>query len=166
MGQKYFVPEEKKTDVNIAVHILEDAFNHRFDRIVLVSGDSDAQPPIEWLCRVKPAKRITVYIAALPMDRIKRRLDRDHQLGVEIGRNRNPPISTPGPTRPTRPPRRWRRRCARSQADQNGAMRMRSGSPPIAWPRLGGVLISFGRRFMPAVSREVRQPDARAEVRI
>ncbi len=82
-GQKYIVPEEKKTDVNIAVHILDDAFNDRFDRIVLVSGDSDAQPPIEWLRRVKPAKRITVYIPALPTDRIKRRLDRYHQLGVE-----------------------------------------------------------------------------------
>jgi uncharacterized LabA/DUF88 family protein len=39
---KYIVPEEKKTDVNIAVEILSDAFKNRSDSTVVVSGDSDA----------------------------------------------------------------------------------------------------------------------------
>ena len=38
--------EEKKTDVNIAVRLLEDAFDDRFDTAMVVSGDSDLVPPI------------------------------------------------------------------------------------------------------------------------
>ncbi len=39
--------EEKKTDVNIAVRLLEDASDDRFDTAIVVSGDSDLVPPIE-----------------------------------------------------------------------------------------------------------------------
>jgi len=74
-GKKYMVPEEKKTDVNIAVEIMDDAFNNAFDTLVLVSGDSDAQPPVQWVKRNKPDKRIIVYVPALPAEQSKRRLD-------------------------------------------------------------------------------------------
>ena len=52
--------EEKKTDVNIAVRLLEDAYDDLFDVAVIVSGDSDLVPPIESLRRRFPSKRVVV----------------------------------------------------------------------------------------------------------
>ncbi len=39
--------EEKRTDVNIASHLLMDAFENRYDTAVIVSNDSDLTTPIE-----------------------------------------------------------------------------------------------------------------------
>ncbi|MGV7207855.1 NYN domain-containing protein [Oxalobacteraceae bacterium A2-2] len=38
--------EEKKTDVNLALHMYRDVAKGRYDRIVLVSNDSDAEPAL------------------------------------------------------------------------------------------------------------------------
>jgi len=54
------IPEEKKTDVNIASHMIADAFNDRFDSAILISGDSDLVPPIEIIKKYRPDKRIIV----------------------------------------------------------------------------------------------------------
>jgi uncharacterized LabA/DUF88 family protein len=81
--KKYIVPEEKKTDVNIAVEIMADAFKNDGDSIVLVSGDSDAQPPILWVKKNYPDKKIIVYIPALSSEREKRRLDFYKKIGID-----------------------------------------------------------------------------------
>lgn len=39
--------EEKKTDVNLAIRMYRDVAQGRYDRIVLVSNDSDAEPALE-----------------------------------------------------------------------------------------------------------------------
>jgi hypothetical protein len=49
--------EEKRTDVNIAVRLLDDAYDDRFDLAVVISGDSDLVPPIEAVRRWFPSKR-------------------------------------------------------------------------------------------------------------
>ncbi|MGA2034314.1 MAG: NYN domain-containing protein [Thermoguttaceae bacterium] len=54
------IPEEKKTDVNIASHMLVDAFTDRFDVAFLVSGDSDLVPPIEMMRQHHPTVRVIV----------------------------------------------------------------------------------------------------------
>jgi len=41
--------EEKKTDVNLALHMYRDACKGLYDRIILVSNDSDAEPALEAL---------------------------------------------------------------------------------------------------------------------
>ncbi len=47
-GVKTFhVPEEKRTDVNIAVHMMDDIFNDRCDRLIIISGDSDLVPAVK-----------------------------------------------------------------------------------------------------------------------
>ncbi len=46
-GSTWQKNEEKKTDVNIAVRLLEVAYDDRFDVAVVISGDSDLVPPIE-----------------------------------------------------------------------------------------------------------------------
>jgi len=53
-------PEEKKTDVNIAVRLLEDAHADRFDVAMVVSGDSDLVPAIQSVQRLSPARKVMV----------------------------------------------------------------------------------------------------------
>jgi hypothetical protein len=76
------VPEEKKTDVNIAVNLLEDAFRGLTDSMVIVSGDSDLEPAVEWVRRNYPHVKITVYIPVLEDEREKRRNDNYHRMGA------------------------------------------------------------------------------------
>ena len=82
--QRYAFQEEKKTDVNIAVELLSDAFHDRSDAICVVSGDSDVQPAIEWLARNKPHLRIHLYIPSLPSDQASRRLDYFKTRGFNV----------------------------------------------------------------------------------
>lgn len=64
-GKKsYKVPEEKGTDVNIALQMLDDAYQGACDRIVLVSGDSDLVPAVKLVKKRHPAIKVTVYIPA------------------------------------------------------------------------------------------------------
>lgn len=64
-GKKFFnMPEEKRTDVNIALHMLEDALQDNCERLILVSGDSDMVPAIRAVKRNVPEKKVIVYIPA------------------------------------------------------------------------------------------------------
>jgi uncharacterized LabA/DUF88 family protein len=63
--------EEKKTDVNIAVRLLEDGYDDLYDLAVVVSGDSDLAPPIAAVQRRHAAKRVVV---AFPPKRHSREL--------------------------------------------------------------------------------------------
>ena len=59
-GATWMGYEEKMTDVNIAVQLLTDAFQDRFDVALLVSGDSDLTTPIRQLRAQFPGKRLVV----------------------------------------------------------------------------------------------------------
>jgi uncharacterized LabA/DUF88 family protein len=65
-GAQWMDYEEKMTDVNIAVQLLSDAFDDRFDTALLISGDSDLTTPVNKLRTQFPAKRL---IVAFPPDR-------------------------------------------------------------------------------------------------
>ena len=54
-------PEEKKTDVNLAIRMIGDCIENNTDVIVLVSGDSDLLPPLEFILQKYPQKKIRVY---------------------------------------------------------------------------------------------------------
>lgn len=82
--QRYIVAEEKKTDVNIAVHIIDDAINGRMDRIVIVSGDSDIEPAAAWIHEHYPKIQITVYLPALEEERKVRRNDYYGSIGATV----------------------------------------------------------------------------------
>jgi len=58
-------PSEKMTDVNIAVNMLVDAYEDRFDLAYLISGDSDLSGPIKEIRQKFPSK---IIIAAFPPD--------------------------------------------------------------------------------------------------
>jgi uncharacterized LabA/DUF88 family protein len=54
------VESEKMTDVNIAVSLLTDAMEDRFDVAIVLSADSDLVPPIDAIRRLFPSKSVIV----------------------------------------------------------------------------------------------------------
>lgn len=80
--QPYQTPEEKKTDVNIAVNLLDDAHHGRVDSVVLVSGDSDIEPAVEWIRKNMKEIKVTVYIPVLPDEAKMRRNDFYKSIGA------------------------------------------------------------------------------------
>jgi uncharacterized LabA/DUF88 family protein len=52
------IPSEKMTDVNIAVEMLADAYQDKFDTALLVSADSDLSGPIEMVRQLFPNKKV------------------------------------------------------------------------------------------------------------
>ena len=89
---------EKKTDVNIAVRLLEDAYDNKFDVALVISADSDLAPPIEAVRRRFAGKTLLV---AAPPERWSSELKRVAHAMVKISpsairRNRLPdPVITP-----------------------------------------------------------------------
>jgi uncharacterized LabA/DUF88 family protein len=64
-GEKKFTTwEEKRTDVNIAVQMMDDAYQNACDLFVVVSGDSDIVPPLYKIKGRFPEKQIAVYVPA------------------------------------------------------------------------------------------------------
>lgn len=64
-GSRLFqVPEEKRTDVQIALTMARDAWQDACDRFILVSGDSDLVPGVNMVKEIAPAKQVVVYIPA------------------------------------------------------------------------------------------------------
>lgn len=59
---KYQIPEEKQTDVNIAIKLLTLGFNDEYDTAVIISGDSDLIPSVKAVREELPAKRIGIVI--------------------------------------------------------------------------------------------------------
>jgi len=74
---------EKKTDVNIAVELVVDAFEDRFDTAILVTADSDLVPAIEAIRAVFPAKRVVV---AFPPERRSKELRQSAHAAFPLGR--------------------------------------------------------------------------------
>ena len=65
-GNSYHHYSEKKTDVNLAVEMLIDAFNDEYDTAIVISADSDLSGSISSVLKRFPTKRI---ITAFPPKR-------------------------------------------------------------------------------------------------
>jgi len=63
-SREFKTAEEKGTDVNIAVRMIDDAYNDRCDAFILVSGDSDLAPVLAMLKCQFPTKKRIVYVPA------------------------------------------------------------------------------------------------------
>lgn len=59
-GARWMDYEEKMTDVNIAVQLLADAFDDRFDTALIISADSDLTTPVSLVRQRFPAKRVVI----------------------------------------------------------------------------------------------------------
>ena len=82
-GDIQFVPSEKMTDVNIAVEMLTDAFENKYDTAILISADSDLVGMIKSISRLFPTKKI---IVAFPPDRFSFQLKSVATGSFTIGR--------------------------------------------------------------------------------
>ena len=56
---KWIGHEEKETDVNIALFLLDSAYQNLFDRALVITNDSDLAPAIQMTRKRFPEKRIT-----------------------------------------------------------------------------------------------------------
>ncbi|MCB0322039.1 MAG: NYN domain-containing protein [Bdellovibrionales bacterium] len=106
-------PEEKRTDVNIALHMLRDAYEDNCDRFIIVSGDSDLVPAIDMIKLKFPAKQVIVYVPARHPARkrsteIRHAADkhRDFPLGL-LPKCQFPVEVSDGGRRPLRKPPGW-----------------------------------------------------------
>jgi uncharacterized LabA/DUF88 family protein len=76
--------EEKQTDVNIALRLLEVAIQDRYDKAILVSGDTDLIPALKAVTRTFPNKKVGVVI---PIGRasedLKNQADFHHKMKVK-----------------------------------------------------------------------------------
>ena len=81
-NQTSHIPHEKKTDVNIAVEMMRDAFEDRYDTALLISADSDLVPVIQAIQQI-PSKRILV---AFPPARSSAELKSEASACFSIGR--------------------------------------------------------------------------------
>lgn len=84
-GATWQQPEEKMTDVNIAVQLLSDAIDDAFDTAMIVSGDSDLVPPVEAVRQRFPSKRVVI---ASPPKRHSALLAATADNAFTIGRKR------------------------------------------------------------------------------
>ena len=55
--RRYSIPVEKRTDVNIALHIVTDARNMKPDAICIISADTDLIPAMEMVAAYYPCQR-------------------------------------------------------------------------------------------------------------
>jgi uncharacterized LabA/DUF88 family protein len=75
--------EEKMTDVQIAVQLLGDAVDDRFDTALVISADSDLAPPISAVRSRFPRKTVVV---ACPPERKSQRLESVANAYFTLGR--------------------------------------------------------------------------------
>ena len=102
--------EEKMTDVNIAVALLEDANNNLFDAAILISADGDLTRPIEVVRQKFANKQV---IAAFPPRRNSWQLRKAATGAFTIARKRIAQSQLPDPVAkpdgyPVHKPARWR----------------------------------------------------------
>ena len=60
--QYYRTFEEKQTDVNIAIYLLRLAIQDKYEKAIIISGDSDLIPSIDAVQKTFPTKKIGVVI--------------------------------------------------------------------------------------------------------
>jgi|WetSurMetagenome_2_1015567.scaffolds.fasta_scaffold154617_1 hypothetical protein len=75
--------EEKETDVHIAVRLVADAYENKFDRAILITADSDLVPAINIITAAFPGKELFV---AAPPKRMAHARDLKPRLEITPGR--------------------------------------------------------------------------------
>jgi uncharacterized LabA/DUF88 family protein len=94
------IPEEKRTDVNIAVSMLDDAYQNLCDHLIVVSGDSDLVPAVNMVKTRFPVKIVTVYVPTRNPVRgaaveLRAAADKDRDLPLNLLKLAQLPASIP-----------------------------------------------------------------------
>lgn len=80
---KDVVPSEKKSDVNLAVEMITDAYENNFDTALLISADADLTAAVLAIKNLFPNKRIVI---AFPPQRFSVELAKHAHAYINIGR--------------------------------------------------------------------------------
>lgn len=96
----FSIPEEKRTDVNIAVSMLDDAYQNLCDHLIVVSGDSDLVPAVNMVKTRFPTKTVTVYVPSRNPVRgaaveLRAAADKDRDLPLNLLKIAQLPASIP-----------------------------------------------------------------------
>ncbi|HKQ48367.1 MAG TPA: NYN domain-containing protein [Phycisphaerae bacterium] len=89
-GSRFYVgTEEKRTDVSIAVMLLDDAYQDKAERFVIISGDSDLVPSVNLLKLRFPEKQVIVYVPSRDPRRgaaveLRSAADKNRSLPMEL----------------------------------------------------------------------------------
>jgi len=75
--------EEKMTDVNISVDLIVDAMNNKYDKAILISGDSDLEPPIKAVHENFKNKHVIVFF---PPNRANKAIQKVARSSFVLGR--------------------------------------------------------------------------------
>lgn len=84
-GHLWTDQKEKKTDVNIASHLLINAFQNDFDTAILISGDSDLIPPVDYINKNIKDKLVAVFF---PPSRLNKSLQKVAKGSLVLGRKK------------------------------------------------------------------------------
>jgi len=79
---------EKRTDVNIAINMLGDAYDGQFDTAVLVSGDTDFCDLVSMICGSSHARARGKVVIAFPPKRANNELRRAAAGSFQIGQDK------------------------------------------------------------------------------
>ena len=83
-GRTFISREEKQTDVNIALRLFELAVQGRYDKAIIVSGDTDLIPAIKAVHRTFPQKTVGVVIPiARASEDLKNQADFYHKMKLK-----------------------------------------------------------------------------------
>jgi len=83
--------EEKRTDVSIGIHMLDDAYQNVSDKLILVTGDSDLCPAVERVRSRFPKKQVIVYVPSRDEAGDTKRKYNTELRSVATSLNRLPP---------------------------------------------------------------------------
>ena len=81
-GEKYIRPKEKQTDVKIALRIISDAYENKFDSLMLISEDSDFFPIINSII-TEHNKEVFVAVELSVKKRFKAKIKRQEKFLYE-----------------------------------------------------------------------------------
>lgn len=82
-GREYSTKEEKETDVNIALRVVTDALQDRYDRAIVVSADTDLKPAVDTARHLCPDKQVSVFA---PPGRMRRARSLNPNYEIKPGR--------------------------------------------------------------------------------
>lgn len=85
--EAFKIPEEKKTDVNIATHMISDCIYEYCDVTILVSGDSDLTPPVHFIKKHNPSHTVNVFFPPRRLGSHLRNIS-DNSLNLENYKSR------------------------------------------------------------------------------
>lgn len=101
--------EEKVTDVNIATHLLTDAFEDKFDRAFIISADADLVPPLLAVRRLGKEVILGLFPGRKRAKNLREAADETRGMRIAYLRSRRLPESIERPGLPTiRCPEPWR----------------------------------------------------------